>query len=143
MQLREPLPLYHSWPLFDMQRQFDLGRLIDPAAMPRFLPDDAYRWSCDLDDNSLYWSQEVFDLFGFPRGTAPSRQDALGVYCEESRAAMESLRSYAIRHRRGFTIDLTIHPGGGALKSFRLMAVPHCEDGRVTRLHGLKIPLPQ
>ena len=56
-----------------------------------------------------------------------------------SRAKMERLRAYAIRHRRGFTLDAEIEAPGGGRRRMRLICAPVCEGERVTRLHGLKL----
>ncbi|MBR0553228.1 PAS domain-containing protein [Stakelama marina] len=127
MQPTEPLPLNHSWPL------------IDQAA--RLAPDNGVgigRWACDLADNALDWSDQVYDIFGLPRGERISRADAVALYCEDSRDAMERLRAHAIRHRRGFTVDVRIRPVGSPLRWMRLSAAPICRHGQVVALHGLK-----
>jgi len=143
-----PLQLQHSWPLLEQDGRLDLGQLfgsdafrgIDFASL-----DDAMltargvgRWSCDLTDNRLSWTDPVFDLFGLPRGAEISRDDVVTLYREESRAAMDHLRAYAIRHRRGFTIDAEIRTISGDQRWMRLLAAPVCEGDRVVRLQGLK-----
>jgi hypothetical protein len=52
---------------------------------------------------------------------------------------MERLRAYAIKHRRGFTIDVEIRTIGGDPRWMRLIGAPVCEGDRVTHLHGLKV----
>jgi hypothetical protein len=52
---------------------------------------------------------------------------------------MERLRSYAIRHKRGFTLDAEIRPVIGDNRWMRLIAVPIIEGDRAVRLHGLKV----
>jgi len=53
---------------------------------------------------------------------------------------MERLRAYAIKHRRGFTLDAQIRPAvGGKYRWMRLIAAPVCSGERVARLHGLKL----
>lgn len=147
MKATEPLPLFHSWPLTERPRQFELGRLLDgpmtdlpgpsgPAPLPVPLSGS---WTCDLSDNSLVWSGGVYDIFGFPRGSSVSREAAAALYGEDSRAAMERLRAHAIRHRRGFTLDAEIRPLGGGRRWMRLIAAPVCHGGQVVGLHGLKI----
>ena len=55
-------------------------------------------------------------------------------------AIMERLRAYAIKHRRGFTLDAQIRPAvGGKYRWMRLIAAPVCSGERVARLHGLKL----
>jgi hypothetical protein len=137
----------HSWPLWEAPHRFDLGHILNCAVtdiLEPAVPGDlglhhAGLWECDLADDSLVWSGGVYDLFGFPRGAAISRKQSLACYREHSRTILEQLRAYAIRHRRGFTLDAAVEPvtGNGCL--VRLIAAPVCEAGRVVRLHGLKI----
>ena len=140
----EPLPLHHSWPLIGDGCRFDLGRLFDGAGIDQVDPARTARlqgvgqWNCDLADNGLNWSPEVHDLFGFPRSAMVSRAEAAARYGELSRAAMERLRAYAIRHRRGFTLDAEISTAQGARRWMRLVAAPICDGGRVVALRGLK-----
>ena len=147
MKPTEPLPLHHSWPLMGRGCQFELGALFDGDADGMIDPErDAFllrrhgigRWACDLSDERLTWSREIYDLFGFPRGALVAREEAAACYAEPSRAAMERLRRYAIRHRRGFTLDAEIVTPLGARRWMRLVAAPLCEDGRVVALTGLK-----
>src|SRR3546814_17561387 len=58
-------------------------------------------WECDLADHSLTWSNEVYDIFGLPRGACVSREETLALYCDESRVVLETLGAYAIKHRSG------------------------------------------
>ena len=143
------LPLEHSWPLYDQANHFELGLVLNCAITDALLPDSvgelgvhhAGCWECELADNSLSWSGGVYDLFGLPRGPKVSRDDAVALYSENSRATMESLRSYAIRHKRGFTIDVDILPATGCRRWIRLIAAPVVEDGLVAKLHGLKFAI--
>jgi PAS domain-containing protein len=142
-----PLEISHSWPLFEQARHFELGCILNsaaihdstPAGIGELGPQHAGCWECDLSDNSLIWSGGVYDIFGFPRGAEVTRDEAVALYCEESRAAMERLRAHAIKHRRGFTIDVEIRPAGGENRWMRLIAVPVCAGDQPIRLHGLKL----
>lgn len=95
-------------------------------------------WECDLRDDALSWSDAVYDIFGLPRDSHVHRAEAVALYAESSRAAMERLRAYAIKHRRGFTLDAEIRPALTSRRWMRLIAAPICEGDRVVRLHGLK-----
>ena len=140
-------PLAHSWPLFERGQRFNLGLDFDPCdSMAIAAPaDDAEgpgleigQWECDISDNRLTWSTGVYDLFGLPRGDFVERATAVSLYGEASRAAMERLRAYAIRHRRGFTLDVEIFPGNGGHRWIRLAAAPLCIGSRPVRLQGFK-----
>ncbi|MBO9696726.1 MAG: hypothetical protein J7499_11060 [Sphingopyxis sp.] len=155
MKPTHPLPVHHSWPLYERERFFELGQLhacdtLDPIpdvvdVAARLAPGRARigQWECDLADNDrLSWSDEVHDIFGIPRGAAVTREEAVALYAEGSRAAMEKLRAYAIRHRRGFTLDVEIRPATAPRRWMRLIAAPVCVEDRVVRLQGLKFLVP-
>lgn len=141
------LPLTHSWPVYERDQHLDLGFSFDweqagctaaPADSLALARNGIGLWECDLRDNALTWSTGVFDLFGFPRGQKVERDASVALYAEPSRAAMERLRSYSIKHRRGFTIDVEIAPANGGKRWIRLTAVPVCFRSRVVRLQGIK-----
>lgn len=130
----EPLPLHHSWPIFEQGLRFrdgllDVGYSIESAEEGPFC--------CDLTSSLLSWTDSTFALFGLPSSVAPVRDVILPMYRPESRSALERLRNHAIRHRRGFTIDAEIDAPGHALRWFRIIAMPDVEDGRAVRLRGL------
>jgi PAS domain-containing protein len=143
----EPLAICHSWPLFEQSRHFDLGcilssavtDILEPAQVGALGLHHAGCWECDLTDNALTWSGGVFDIFGFPRDTKITREDTVALYAGDSRVVMERLRSYAIQHRRGFTLDAEIRPLTGGTRWMRLIAAPECDGDRVVRLRGLKL----
>ena len=147
MKPTEPLALHHSWPIFEQARHFDLGcvlssavtDIVEPAQVGALGLHHAGLWECDLSDNSLIWSGGVFDIFGLPRNAKIQRDEIVAFYCEESRVAMERLRTHAIKHQRGFTLDVEINPATGGRRWMRLIGAPVCEGGRAARLHGLKL----
>ena len=139
--------MLHSWPLWEQQRHFELGHVLNCAVTDLLEPNGvgllnlhhAGCWECDLWDNSLTWSGGVYDIFGLPRGAKISRQEAVSFYSEDSRARMERLRAHAIAHRRGFTVDVEIRPIGQPRRWVRLIAAPICSNDRTIGLHGLKL----
>jgi PAS domain-containing protein len=143
----EPIALKHSWPLWERATHFDLGHvlssavtdIIQPAVIGALNLHHAGCWECDLSDNSLTWSGGVYDIFGLPRDTKISREESVAYYLEESRAKMERLRAYSIKHRRGFTLDVEIRAAIGECRRMRLIAAPICAADRAVRLHGLKL----
>ncbi|MFS0736456.1 hypothetical protein ABC347_05345 [Sphingomonas sp. 1P06PA] len=142
---REPLPINHSWPLFERDARFDHGMTFDLKALaeaqlgsgPAHVPPVGH-WSCDLRDQSLSWTDAVYDIFGLPRGAPVKRSESVALYSEPSRAVMERLRAYAIRHRRGFTLDVALRPASGGTRWMRLIAAPVCVGREVIRLEGIK-----
>ena len=141
-------PLSYSWPLKEHAQHFELGAVLDclvadslPADLKRDFRHGAGWWECDLRDNSLTWSDGVYDIFGLPRGAPVSRSEAIALYAEPSRAAMERLRAHAIENCCGFTLDAEIIPVRGKRRWMRLIAAPDCSNGVAVRLHGLKLIL--
>jgi PAS domain-containing protein len=143
----QPVALTDSWPLSEQARHFELGHVLNSAVTDLIQPaltgelgiHHAGCWECDLADDSLTWSGGIYDIFGLPRSVPVRRDEAVSRYCEHSRARMENLRAYAIKHRRGFTLDVDIHPAAGDARRVRLIAAPVCDGDRVVRLHGLKL----
>lgn len=95
-------------------------------------------WECDLASEALRWSPGVYDLFGFPHGSAVTRAEAVAMYTPESAALLEAVRSRAIAEGSSFTIDVTIRRRDGALRRMRLTADVECENGVPVRLYGTK-----
>ena len=147
MNATVPLPLHQTWPLSEQARHFELGCLLSCAVTDVIGPSEVGQlgflhagcWECDLTDDALTWSGGVYDIFGLPRGVSVSRDEAVAFYSESSRAAMERLRGYAIRHKRGFTLDVEIRPAVGESRWMRLIAAPVCDTVSATRLHGVKL----
>ncbi len=155
MKPTHPLPVYHSWPLYERERYFELGQLhgadtldavansADVTAIEPLAGTLPGWWECDIaDNNRLSWSDEVYDIFGLPRGAAVTREETVALYEDGSRAAMEKLRAYAIKHRRGFTLDVEIKPAAAAPRWMRLIAAPLCVNGQIVKLQGLKFIVP-
>ncbi|NIJ17659.1 diguanylate cyclase [Sphingobium vermicomposti] len=146
MRPTEPLPLYHSWPLYDLHVH------LSPVALDSYCAQGdlalAERgiglWHCDLKDDRLSWTSGVYDLFGLEQGMTVPRLLAVSLYAPDSREAMERLRTYAICYRRGFTLDVDIRPLDSAdERTMRLVAAPILHDDQVVGLHGIKQILPR
>ncbi|MFY9351700.1 MAG: diguanylate cyclase [Sphingobium sp.] len=142
----EPLPLHHSWPLYELRAH--LAPVMLDNAVARSDAALAERglglWHCDLADDRLRWTAGVYDIFGLERDCDVPRPLALSLYAPESREPMERLRAYAIRHKRGFTIDVDINQADGAGRcAMRLIGAPILDGkGAVIGLHGVKQLLP-
>lgn len=95
-------------------------------------------WHCELADDSLTWTDVVYDLFGLPRGAPLSRAAILEHYPEHSRRRLEEVRSRAIAERSGFELDTEIHTAAGEPRWIRITATVECEQDRPVRIFGMK-----
>jgi len=95
-------------------------------------------WQCDLPSEALHWTDGIYDLFELPRGSAITRERIVQLYTPESLAALETLRSRAIREHGGFTLDAEIVTAHGNRRWMRITANVECEAGRPVRLFGMK-----
>ena len=105
------------------------------AVEPQSLPG---HWECDLADDSLRWSPDVYDIFGIPRGARLDRGAIVRMYAEESRTMLDQLRAQAIAQRGSFTFEARIVRADGASRWIRIAADVVCRDGCATHLYGLK-----
>jgi diguanylate cyclase (GGDEF)-like protein len=95
-------------------------------------------WECTLADESLVWTDGVYDIFEIPRGAPLNRQQTLLCYPEESRRELVAIRSKAIEECSGFTLDTEIITMKGNRRWMRITATIECENGVAARIFGMK-----
>jgi diguanylate cyclase (GGDEF)-like protein len=95
-------------------------------------------WECTLADESLVWTDVVYDLFDQERGTPLDRSVTLQCYPEESLRALHKARSKAIEDRSGFTLETEIVTPKGSRRWIRITATVECVDGVAVRIFGMK-----
>jgi hypothetical protein len=142
--------LAQTWALSQQSLQFELGHVLNCAATDAITPihvgalglHHAGLWECLISDCSLIWSGGVYDLFGLERGHAVTRDQAIAHYTEDSRVKLERLRSYAIKHKLGFTVDVQIRAAAvGEIRQMRVIAAPYEDENGEMRLQGLKLAI--
>ncbi|HDZ73935.1 MAG TPA: diguanylate cyclase [Aurantimonas coralicida] len=96
-------------------------------------------WECNLDDQTLVWTDVVYDIFELPRGSALDRTEILECYPQGSRKTLEMLRCRALEERSGFSLDAEITTMKGRLRWIRITATVECDDdGVAVRIFGMK-----
>lgn len=95
-------------------------------------------WECDLSDDSLTWTDVVYDIFDLPRGSAIDREQTLAIYEPQTRAILEAVRSRAISERGGFKLDAKIVTPTGNVRWIRITASVESENERPVRIFGMK-----
>ncbi|KAA0697659.1 diguanylate cyclase [Neorhizobium sp. P12A] len=95
-------------------------------------------WECSLPDETLHWTDVVYDLFDLPRGSVIDRSEIVECYSPESARELKLRRDRAIEERSGFTMDAEIITRNGNRKWIRLTASVECEDDVPVRIFGMK-----
>ena len=95
-------------------------------------------WECILADESLIWTDVVYDIFDLPRGSALDRGAILKCYPAESLKALTLRRSKAITDRTGFSLETEIVTAKGNRRWIRITASVECVDGVAVRIFGMK-----
>ena len=95
-------------------------------------------WECALPDDTLQWTDVVYDLFDLPRGAPLHRPSIVECYTEESARELEERRSRAIAELSGFVMDAAIVTFKGNHRWLRITATVECEGGVPVRIFGMK-----
>jgi len=95
-------------------------------------------WECTLPDETLQWTDVVYDIFDLPRGSPLDRGQIVKYYSEDSVKELHMRRSRAIDERSGFTMDAEITTAKGNRRWMRLTATVECEEDVPVRIFGMK-----
>lgn len=95
-------------------------------------------WECNLANESLSWTDGVYDLFGLQRSSGIYRSSILDLYEDQSRREMNQLRSKAISTGQGFALDCRIKAATGEKRWMRLVVGVGHQHGRPLRIFGSK-----
>lgn len=95
-------------------------------------------WECSLPDQTLTWTDTVYELFDLAPQCPLSRDDIVALYTPESREKLTELRSAAIRDGEGFTLDAEIVTAKGIPRWIRITAIVERVDGEPVRIFGMK-----
>lgn len=95
-------------------------------------------WECTLPDETLRWTDTVFELFDLEPQAKISRETIVSLYTEESRKQLKQVRDEALRNGGGFTLDAEIRTARGNERWIRITAIVEHVDGRAVRLFGMK-----
>ncbi|WP_199093491.1 diguanylate cyclase [Bosea sp. ASV33] len=95
-------------------------------------------WECNLANESLSWTDGVYDLFGLQRGSTIQRSSILDLYEAGSRSEMNRMRSGIIRNGGAFSLDCRIRTASNERRWMRLIVGVGHQNGRPLRIFGSK-----
>lgn len=95
-------------------------------------------WECSLPDETLTWTDTVFELFELDPNVPLRREDIVALYTPHSKQKLSELRSAAIRDGEGFSLDAEIVTAKGNTRWIRISAVVERVNGTPSRIFGMK-----
>ncbi len=95
-------------------------------------------WECSLPDQTLTWTDTVYELFDLAPQCPLNRDDIVALYTPESRKKLSEVRSVAIRDGDGFTLDAEIVTAKGVPRWIRITAIVERVGGEPFRIFGMK-----
>lgn len=95
-------------------------------------------WYCSLPDNTLEWTDVIYDIFDLPQGSALRREDTIACYTADSLEKLLRLREAAIQSGEGFTMEAEIVTAKGNRRWIRITATVDRKGGVPTRIFGIK-----
>ncbi|WP_049985260.1 hybrid sensor histidine kinase/response regulator [Halobellus rufus] len=97
---------------------------------------DVGGWELDPDTKDVFWTENLYDLFGVDRDTAPTLETALDVYHDADRAVVADAVESALEDGEPFDVEVQFHRGEDERGWLRIQGVPTVEDGEVRTLRG-------
>jgi len=95
-------------------------------------------WECSLPDDTLRWTDVVYDIFDLPRGSPLDRDKIVGFYAPESARELHRRRGRAVEERSGFSMDAEIVTAKGNRRWMRITATVECSGNTPVRIFGMK-----
>ncbi|WP_426227038.1 GGDEF domain-containing protein [Pararhizobium sp. DWP3-4] len=95
-------------------------------------------WECTLPDETLTWTDTVYELFELEPRSPLVREATVALYLPESRRMLTEVRSAAIKDGEGFTLDAQIVTAKGNPRWIRITAIVERVDGQPVRIFGMK-----
>ena len=95
-------------------------------------------WECSLPDETLHWTDVVYDIFDLPRGSNLHRNQIVECYAENTAKELQRRRKRAIEDRSGFEMDAEIITVQGNRRWIRITATVESENDVPVRIFGMK-----
>lgn len=94
-------------------------------------------WRLELDDMRLYWSDQVYAIYGLPPGQMPSIDEGLRFYPEDRRAEIRALVERTANTGESFDFESDFRTADGRHRRVRSMGEAQMVDGRPVTLIGV------
>ena len=95
-------------------------------------------WECSLPDQTLSWTDTVYEFFDLVPQTPLERDEIVKLYTPETRKLLNEVREKAIRTGEGFTLDAQIITAKGNCRWIKITACVEFANGTAARIFGVK-----
>ena len=95
-------------------------------------------WECSLPDQTLSWTDTVYEFFDLAPQAHLARDEIVKLYTPETRKLLNEARDRAIRTGEGFTLDAQISTAKGNRRWIRITACVDFANGVAARIFGVK-----
>jgi two-component system cell cycle sensor histidine kinase/response regulator CckA len=94
-------------------------------------------WAIELPDERVFWSDELFDILEFPRGSMPPLAEALALYPAPWRDKIVAAIEACGQHGTPFDLEVEVLSATGARKWVRVSGESERDaTGAITRVQG-------
>ena len=96
-------------------------------------------WEFDSETKSIYWSEEVFKIYGRDKALGvPSVEEEAGYYTEEERVKLKEMADSSLKTGLEYEAEFTIIRAGGAKVRARSVIVPVKDaEGKIIKVYGI------
>lgn len=94
-------------------------------------------WEINLNDNSLFWTEEVYRIHEVPLDVKPVLEEGISFYPPESKPIITAVVEEAIEKGTPWDLELAFISARGNHKWIRTIGYPEREENRTVRLSGI------
>ena len=113
----------------ELGRQNDLFRKAQAVA-------DIGAWEYDIVADEFTWSEQMYEIHGYPTAREITVEDAIGNYHPDDRSTVRDALTGAIERGESYDIEARIEPARGESRWVRARGDPQTEDGSRVRVRG-------
>jgi PAS domain S-box-containing protein len=113
----------------ELERQDDLFRRTQAVA-------DIGAWEYDIVADEFTWSEQMYEIHGYPTDREITVEDAIGNYHPDDRSTVRDALRGAIERGESYDVEARIEPPAGESRWVRARGDPQTEDGSRVRVRG-------
>ncbi len=113
----------------ELERQNDLFRKAQAIA-------DVGAWEYDIVADEFTWSEQMYEIHGYPTDSAVTVEEAIGNYHPDDQSLVRDALTGAIERGESYDVNARIRTPAGECRWVRARGEPQTEDGSRVRVRG-------